>query len=104
MQHTIPHGLDHAQALMVTQKALDSYQARFTDYRPQQRWVNQDRAEIQFTVAGKTLKGYIQVQPKDIALDLDVPLLFAPFRGRALKIIEEEIEGWIRRAKAGELG
>ena len=34
--------------------------------------MNPNRAEIQFTVAGKTLNGWIQVQQKEIALDLDV--------------------------------
>ncbi len=103
MQHTIPHGLDHATARKATQRALEHYQERFADYSPKQTWMGPDRAEIQFTVAGKTLKGFVQVMPREIALDLDVPMLFAPFRGKALGVIEGEIRQWIQKAKNGEL-
>lgn len=103
MQHTIPHGLDQELVRKATRKALDTYQARFAEYKPQQQWLGPDRAEIQFSVAGKTLKGFVQILPKEIALDLDVPMLFAPFRGKALKVIEGEILEWIQKARAGEL-
>ncbi len=104
MQHTISHGLDQALARKATQKALEHYQERFSEYSPKLQWMGPDRAEIQFTVASKTLKGYIQVQARDIAIDLDVPMLFSPFRGKAIKIIETEIMEWIKKARAGELG
>ena len=104
MQHTIPHGLDRQLAITATHRALDAYEARFAEYSPRQIWLSEDRAEIQFTAVGKTLRGSVAVGPRDIALELEVPLLFAPFKGRALKIIEEEIRAWIEKARAGQLG
>lgn len=104
MQHTIPHGLSKELAVTATHKALDAYEARFAEYSPRQTWLGEDRAEIQFTAAGRTLRGSVVVGAKDIGLDLEVPLLFTPFKGRALKIIEEEIRAWIEKARTGQLG
>ena len=103
MQHSIPHGLEHSLARVATRKALESYQARFPEYRPTARWVGEDHADISFTVAGKTLKGALDVAASKIDLTLDVPMLFYPFRNAAMKVIQEEIEGWIAKARQGEL-
>ena len=104
MQHSIIHGLDHALARKATRKAMESYQQRFGEYKPTASWVGEDHADISFTVAGKTLKGAIDVKASKIDLDLDVPMVFYPFRNMALKVIEEEIQGWIQKAKTGTLG
>lgn len=104
MQHSIPHGLEHGLARTATRKALESYQERFPEYRPVARWVGDNHADISFTVAGKTLKGAVDVAASKIDLSLDVPMLFFPFRNAAMKVIQEEIEGWISKARAGELG
>ena len=45
----------------------------------------------------------MHVQAHAIELELDVPLLFRPFRKKAISIIEAEVRAWIDRAKAGEL-
>ncbi|MCB9744339.1 MAG: polyhydroxyalkanoic acid system family protein [Alphaproteobacteria bacterium] len=102
-KHRIPHGLDHALARSVTRHALDSYRTRFAEYNPQGRWITDDRAELSFTVAGRTLNGIVEVLPREIDLELDVPFLFRPFRGKALEVIEKEIREWIDRAKKGEI-
>ena len=52
---------------------------------------------------GVSLKGSLEVNEKDIALDLDVPFLLRPFKGQALQVIEEEIRSWIGKSKAGQL-
>ena len=39
-----------------------------------------------------------------IELELDVPFLFRPFRKQAIRVIEEEVQEWIEKAKAGDLG
>ena len=38
-----------------------------------------------------------------IEMDLDVPFVLRPFKGKAMGVIEEEIKKWIAKAKAGEL-
>lgn len=102
-KHRIPHGLDHDLARKATQHALESYKNRFAEHNPQGRWVTDDRAELSFTVAGKTLEGVVEVEPKDIALELEVPFIFRVFKGQAMEIIEKEIREWIARARNGEL-
>jgi hypothetical protein len=54
-------------------------------------------------VKGVSLKGSLEVSASDIALDLDVPFLLRPFKGQALKVIEDEIRQWIGTAKAGQI-
>ena len=36
-------------------------------------------------------------------MELDVPFLLKPFKGKALGVIEEEIKKWMAKAEAGEL-
>ena len=103
-QHRVPHDLSHELARAATKKALDTYKARFSEYKPAGQWLDDDRARVQFTVAGKTLEGLVQVADRYIGLELDVPFIFRPFRKIAMNVIEEEINEWIGRAKKGELG
>lgn len=103
MKHSIPHDLSHEQARDATRHALESYRARFAEYKPTGAWLSPDRATVQFTVAGKTLSGTVDVLPKHIDLELDVPLIFRPFRSVAIKVIEDEIREWIARARTGNL-
>lgn len=102
MKHSIPHQLDHALARMVTVKALESYQERLSKYSPEGTWVTEDRAEVRFQALGRTLKGQIDVMADKVLLDLEVPLMFRPFRSQAMALIEREIRDWIERAEAGE--
>ncbi|TNE84441.1 MAG: hypothetical protein EP330_29960 [Deltaproteobacteria bacterium] len=103
LKHSIPHDLGLEMGRKVTVKALESYRASFTEYNPQGRWVTEDRAEVSFSVAGKTLKGAVDVRSTAVDLELDVPFLFRPFKAVAIKVIEDEIRDWINRAKRGEL-
>ena len=61
------------------------------------------RAEISFNVKGMSLSGTLEVQPKAIEMDLDVPFLLKPFKGTAISVIEEEIKSWLAKEKAGQL-
>ncbi|MCB9777638.1 MAG: polyhydroxyalkanoic acid system family protein [Alphaproteobacteria bacterium] len=103
MNHAIPHGLSHELAREATRHALDSYRIRFPQVSPQGDWVSPDEARISFTVAGTTLRGKVVVTDREIQLELDVPLVFRPFRKRALELIENEVRGWLDRAREGGL-
>jgi len=50
-----------------------------------------------------SLMATINIKAKTIESEMNVPFLFLPFRGRALKVIEDEIKKWIARAKSGDL-
>jgi Putative polyhydroxyalkanoic acid system protein (PHA_gran_rgn) len=103
MKHSVPHDLGRAKAKRVAEAAWGSYSSRFSSYNPTCDWQNEYSANIGFKVKGIALKGAIDVGEQEIALDLDVPFLLRPFKGQALKVIEEEIQRWIGKSRAGEL-
>jgi hypothetical protein len=103
MKHSVPHDLGRAKAKKVAEAAWASYSGRFASYNPTCNWQNEFAADIGFKVKGVSLKGSIDVGDREIALDLDVPFLLRPFKGQALQVIEEEIQRWIAKSKAGEI-
>jgi hypothetical protein len=103
MKHSVAHDLGLERARKVTDSAFASYKAKLMKYHPETRWVSERRAEITFSVKGIKLKGAVEVSPSAIEMELDVPLLFRPFRGVAMGIVEQEIREWVERAKAGEV-
>jgi hypothetical protein len=103
MKHTVAHDLGREKAKKVAEAAWNSYSARFSNYAPTCQWESENKANIGFNVKGVSLKGSLEVSASDIALDLDVPFLLRPFKGQALKVIEDEIRQWIGKAKAGEI-
>jgi len=99
MKHEVPHSLGQEKAKQVATQALDSYQKRFADYDPKVEWASEQMAKIGFSVKGIKLSGSVEVLAHAFALDLDVPFLLKPFRGKALAVIEEEIKKWIVKAQ-----
>lgn len=99
----IPHGLNPDMARRATDRALAAYGERFTKYSPTADWVSDQRCEISFNVKGKSLDGAMELHPGQVHLELDVPLLFRPFKKKALGVIQEQIETWIGKAESGEL-
>ena len=103
MKHSVPHDLGKEKALTVTQAAWKSYSERFSQYHPTCTWPSPYRAKIGFTAKGISLKGDIEVKDNSVDLELDVPFLLRPFKNMALGVIEEEIQAWIVKAKAGQI-
>lgn len=103
MKHRVPHDLGQEKARKVTEAAWKSYSDRFSKYQPTCHWPTQSQAEIGFTAKGITLKGTIEVLDDSIDLELEVPFILRPFKGKAIGVIEEEIKRWIGKAKAGEI-
>ena len=103
MTHDIPHDLDFDLAKLAAEKAAEAYKQRFAEYDYRAKWVSKDRVELSFRVGGKALSGAMTVKTSKVELELDVPFLFRPFRGKAIAIIEKEVVAWIAKAKAGEL-
>jgi hypothetical protein len=101
MKHAVPHDLGKDGAKKVTEAALQSYAQKFGQYAPTVQWQGPDRATIGFVIKGVSLKGFVEVQEKAINLELDVPFLLRPFQGKAVGIIEEEIQAWIQKSKSG---
>jgi hypothetical protein len=103
MKQEISHDLGEPQAKLVAEKALSSYQKRFSDYSPQVVWKDPTRAEITFSVKGFSLAGSLAVSARAFTLELDVPLILRPFQGQAMTVIEKEIQAWIKKAKSGTM-
>lgn len=103
MKHSVAHELGMEKAKQAAEAAIESYKKRFAEYKPQAHWSNDRRAEISFSVKGLTLRGALEVQPSSIDMDLDVPFMLRPFKGKALSVIESEIKAWVKKAEAGEL-
>jgi hypothetical protein len=103
MKHKIPHGLDKELARKATHKAIETYKARFQQYNPEAKWTTEDRCNVSFSAKGIKLDGVLEIAENDVVLDLEVPLLLRPFRGKAVAIIEEEIQEWVKKAKNGEI-
>jgi hypothetical protein len=99
MKHQVPHALGQQKAKQVAIQALASYQKRFAEYDPRVEWTGDSCAKIGFSVKGLKLNGAIEVFADKFDLDLDVPFILRPFRGKALSVIEEEIKKWIAKAE-----
>jgi hypothetical protein len=103
MKHVIRHGVNQAQAKQAIETAIEVYTRKFPDYHPRTQWKSDTKAEVSFKVKGMTLTTTIEIKPETIESDMDVPFLFRPFKSRALKVIDSEVEKWLARAKAGEI-
>lgn len=99
MKHAVPHDLGQEKAKQVAEAAIKSYSERFAKYNPKANWLDERRADISFNVKGIKLSGLMHVNPDSIEMDLDVPFMLKPFKGKALSVIEEEIKKWIEKAK-----
>ena len=103
MKHVISHGLSLDLAKKATRKALETYKERFAEYNPQVEWQGEEKASVAFGVKGVNLNGDIDINDKDIALDMSVPFLLKPFQKKAVAVVDKAIREWIDRAKNGEL-
>ena len=103
MKHMVPHDLSFDLAKKAADAALQSYRARFPDYDPQVTWSDERTANVALKAKGMSLKGVFEINPDNIAMDMEVPLLLRPFKQKALEVIEEQIKVWIDKAKRGEL-
>jgi hypothetical protein len=103
MKHAIAHDLDASLAKEAAVRAFEAYQRRFSNFNPTMHWEDDRKARIGFSVKGVKLAGSIDILPRAIELDLDVPFLFRPFKGKAIEVIEREVRNWLAKAKNGEL-
>jgi hypothetical protein len=104
MKGSIQHDLTPEQLRLAVKKFAEAYEQRFAQYNATASWVGEDKVEVRFKVKGVGLTGQLELLPREIAMDMKVPLPLQLFRAKALKAIEEEVRPWLARAKAGELG
>lgn len=102
MDHEIRHELSVSEAQAVAHRALDAYVKRFAKYSPELSWRSEREAEIAFTAKGIRLAGALTVEPDRFRMRLDVPLLLRPFKGRALQVIDREVQRWLEQAQVAQ--
>jgi hypothetical protein len=103
MKKSFEHGLSQERAKKVTQHAIDRYTEKFSKYNPEAEWVSDTRAEVSFSAKGVTLEGSFELTDDDIVMEMDIPFLLKPFKGKAVQVVEDEINKWVEKAKRGEL-
>ncbi len=103
MRHAIAHDLSLELAQKTARAACEHYKQRFAKYEPSIVWQGDERAEVSFRAKGLSIRGKVDVAPASLVVDIDVPFLLRPFQGRAVEIVERELNRWIAKAKAGEI-
>ncbi len=104
MKASIKHDLTPEQLRLAVRKFAEVYVRRFSEYQATAEWLNDDQVEVRFRVKGVRLAGRLDLQPKQLGLEMNVPLPFHLFKTRAMRAIEEEVTPWLEKAKRGELG
>ena len=103
MKGSIKHDLTPEQLRAAVRKFAEVYVQRFAEYQAAAEWLGDDAVEVRFKVKGVRLAGRLDLKPRELGLNMSVPLPFTLFKSRALKAIEEEVTPWLEKAKRGEL-
>jgi len=104
MKHKIPHDLDIGLARRATRAALEGYRKQFPQFSPGGTWTDDDNASVWFVTPVGRIEGTITVMAKAVQLHLTkLPWAARPFRRQAVKIVEDEVNHWIKKAKNGKL-
>lgn len=103
MKHAIEHGLGKERARKAARRAFESYKERFSSFNPQANWLDEDTVEVSFSAKGATLGGRVELTDQQMLVDMNVPFILKPFRKKAIGVIEEEMQKWVKKAERGEL-
>lgn len=103
MQHAVDHQLDIPLARLAAEKAFTVYSVEYAQFKPTANWTTDTHCDVTFTVKMVTLEGAMDLVPGRVLMDLEVPLLFRPFKKLALGYVEKEIRIWLDKAARGEL-
>ncbi len=103
MKHVMSHDLSPELAKKVAEHAFDAYRTKYASYDPTLTWRNDQYADASFRAKGVELGGSIELSPGKIAFELKVPFLFRVFEKKAIQVMQDELEHWVKKAKAGEI-
>jgi hypothetical protein len=103
MKHLISHDLGLDLALRATSAALASYAARYPRNDPKYVWDTPTRVRVSFQAKGRTIEGVVEVQDRNLEINMTIPLLFRMFESSAAAVVEKEIKAWAAKAHAGQI-
>lgn len=95
MKHVIEHQLSDAEARAAAEEAIAHYGERFSNYRPSVVWETDKRATISFEAKGVKVRGSVELKPRAVEIDLDVPWAFRVFQGTAKRALEAEFRKFL---------
>lgn len=86
---TVPHSLAHSEALeRIKQKAAATLQQYAAHVRDLKECWNESVFDFSFGVMGMGIKGSLAVEPAEVRMTADVPLMALAFRG----VIEQQVK------------
>jgi hypothetical protein len=103
MKHVMQHDLEPALAKKAAEMAFTAYAQKYAAYHPRLVWKTETRAEVTFHAKGINVRGDIELLPKAISFDLEVPFVLRLFKNKAIEVMDRELRVWVDKAKRGEL-
>ncbi|KYF76204.1 polyhydroxyalkanoic acid system family protein [Sorangium sp. So ce388] len=95
MKHTVHHDLNDEEAKKAVLRALAQYCDRYAEYSPSMLWSSERSAELGFCVKGFKLAGRLDLRPRTVDLEIDVPLPLRLFKRMAIAAIDAEVRRFI---------
>jgi hypothetical protein len=99
MKHVVAHDLPEALARSTVEKALGSYRQKYPQATMNLAWVDERTANVQIGAKGFDVKGTLSIAPREIVFDMNVPLLLRPLQGKAMAVLDREVNAWIQKAR-----
>jgi hypothetical protein len=104
MKYVAKHGLsDRSRVRQVVENAYETYKVKLADHNPSLKWSTDSDAALSFSVLGKILTVDIRITDDEVRIEGDMPFLFRPFQGKVEKVLGDEMEKWIAKAKAEQV-
>ncbi len=75
--------------------AITRYSEKFARYCPEADWKSHDVCSVRFKAKGVRIVVEVEVRPTSVVVRARLPLILAPFAGRARSRIEGEAAKWL---------
>jgi hypothetical protein len=98
MKHTVHHDLNDDEAKNAVLRAMARYCDRYAEYAPSMLWSDERRADLGFSFKGCKLGGRIELRPRTVDLEIEVPLPLRMFQRMAIAAIDNEVRRFIDEA------
>ncbi len=95
MELVLAHALPPAEVRRRMRAAITRYGERFARYAPEADWKSQDLCSVRFKAKGVRIAVDVEVRPTSVVVRAKLPLLLAPFAGKARARIEAEAAKWL---------
>ncbi|WP_437487391.1 polyhydroxyalkanoic acid system family protein [Sorangium sp. So ce1014] len=98
MKHTVHHDLNDDEAKNAVLRAMARYCDRYAEYAPSMLWSDERRADLGFSFKGCKLGGRLELRPRTVDLEIEVPLPLRMFQRMAIAAIDNEVRRFIDEA------